>query len=386
MKETHEESMRAANDKRPPTRLRILMVSAQFLPIMGGAEMHTYEVGRRLSALGHVVTVLTTDSGRQLPTSEVIEGMRVVRVRSWTPNTDLFFAPGIAHYIRSHANEWDVVHCQGWHNLVPPMAMIGAILSRLPFLVTFHSGGHSSRLRMNLRGVQRLAFRPLFARASMLIGVSRFESQLFQKSLRLDARKFVTIPNGSQLPVVEPQTETPGLIVSIGRLERYKGHHRIIEAMPQVIDRIPEAHLLILGSGPYSEALHRLVRQHGLEARVQITSIPPDDRGKLARTLSRAALVTLLSDYEAHPISMMEALAARRKLLVTYTSGLAELVDQGLADGVPLDSRPDDIARAVVDAMNKPAMKPDVPLPSWEQCTSRVLSLYQFVAGSESPP
>jgi glycosyltransferase involved in cell wall biosynthesis len=43
--------------------------------------------------------------------------------------------------------------------------------------------------------------------------------------------------------------------VSCGRLERYKGHHRVIEALPLVQQTVPDATLHILGSGPYEKEL-----------------------------------------------------------------------------------------------------------------------------------
>jgi len=43
----------------------------------------------------------------------------------------------------------------------------------------------------------------------------------------------------------------PHLIVSGGRLERYKGHHRAIAALPELIRRVPDARLYVVGTGPY---------------------------------------------------------------------------------------------------------------------------------------
>ncbi len=51
-----------ANEERS---LRILLVTARYLPNVGGTEIHTYEVARRLVAAGHDVTVLTTDLSGQ---------------------------------------------------------------------------------------------------------------------------------------------------------------------------------------------------------------------------------------------------------------------------------------------------------------------------------
>jgi glycosyltransferase involved in cell wall biosynthesis len=99
----------------------------------------------------------------------------------------------------------------------------------------------------------------------------------------------------------------------------------------------------------------------------------------MAALLSRAALVCLLSDYEAHPITVMEALALGRPVLVAYTSGLAELADRGLVSAVPARSTPDQIAQAVLDGLRHPRVAEDVALPTWEECTARLLAVYRSV-------
>ena len=62
----------------------------------------------------------------------------------------------------------------------------------------------------------------------------------------------------------------PGLIVSSGRLERYKGHDRAIKALPIVRRSIPDATLRILGSGPYESHLRSLIQSLGLQKFVTI--------------------------------------------------------------------------------------------------------------------
>ena len=59
------------------------------------------------------------------------------------------------------------------------------------------------------------------------------------------------------------------LIISIGRLERYKGHHRILRAMPQILARRPDARLWITGSGAFEADLQRLAAALGISDRVK---------------------------------------------------------------------------------------------------------------------
>src|SRR5207302_6113728 len=116
-------------------------------------------------------------SGR-LPAAEESEGMRILRVRAW-PIKDYRFAPGIYRVI-THGS-WDLVHCQGYHTLVAPLAMLAAWRANIPYILTFHSGGHSSRLRNSLRGLQWMMLHPLLSRAEKLIAVSEFEANFFRE-------------------------------------------------------------------------------------------------------------------------------------------------------------------------------------------------------------
>src|SRR6201987_1627330 len=197
--------------------LRVLMVCPRYLPEFGGTEMHVSEVARRLSALvGFEITVLTTDRSRRLPREEVVEGITVLRVPAWPRSRDYYLAPGIAAVIRQR--RWDLVHCQGIHNLVPLIAMISARQAGIRYLVTFHTGGHSSRLRNAMRTAQWRLAGPLLRNAVSLIAVSRFEAATLTQQARLGDGRVMVIRNGGTLPPPRPRTAArPARGVSPGR-------------------------------------------------------------------------------------------------------------------------------------------------------------------------
>ena len=215
--------------------MRVLMVATAYLPSVGGVETHVREVAVRLRSRGIDIAIATTDPTGLLPSDEVIDGIRVRRVGAWPRGRDWRFAPGLHGLIRDE--RWDIVHVQGYHTFVAPLAMWAASLAKIPYVVTFHSGGHSSRARRAFRGGQLLALRPLLKRSQRLIAVSDFERRLFVRALRLGRERFEVIPNGAQLPTPRPLNPSGAkpLIVSLGRLERYKGHHRILDAMPHLL-------------------------------------------------------------------------------------------------------------------------------------------------------
>ncbi|MBK7723471.1 MAG: glycosyltransferase family 4 protein [Austwickia sp.] len=232
-----------------PKPLRVLMVGHKYLPDQGGIETHIYETARRLHARPEFdITVLTTDISRTRPKHETIDGVPTIRVSGYPSSRDYYLAPGVAGVVRRGG--WDLVHQQGIHTLVPPLTMAAARAAKLPYLTTFHTGGHSMGHRNALRSLQWRALGPLLASADALVGVSHFEAELVAQEAHIAADRVRVIRNGGGLPQLsEPVARVPGLIVSSGRLVNYKGHQRVIEALPHIIKSVPEARLQIYGGG-----------------------------------------------------------------------------------------------------------------------------------------
>ena len=362
--------------------LRVAMVATRTFPSVGGIESHVNEVAPRLAAAGADVTVLTTDPGWRLPTTDQVAGSQLRRFRAWPPKADYSLAPGIYRAITQ--GEWDLVHCQGYHTVTAPLAMRAAAAAGIPYLVTFHSGGHSSAFRNLIMRFQWKALRPQLARAERLVAVSSFEAEFFAERLRLPRDRFAVIPNGSNLPEVSQArpSEAGPLIVSVGRLERYKGHHRVLAAFPRVLERFPKARLRIAGSGPEANRLQRMADALGIADRVTVGPVPSSDRQGMASLLSQAALVVLLSEYESQAIAVHEALTLGRPVLVAYTSALRELADRSLAAAVPRDAMAHEIAAAVIRQLKQPSIAARFQLSTWDDCTSALFAVYQAIAGT----
>jgi glycosyltransferase involved in cell wall biosynthesis len=215
-----------------------------------------------------------------------------------------------------------------------------------------------------------------------LIAVSHFEAVTLARQARLGDRPVTVIRNGGALPLPRAGTAVvPGRIVSSGRLERYKGHHRVIEALPHVMRQVPEAHLLILGSGPYEAHLHRLARQLGVGDRVSIRHIAPADRQEMATMLAESSVVAALSDYEAHPVAVMEALCAARPVVGYDGAGLGELAAAGWMRGVPHGAPAATVAQELVKAMSAPSPVDHAQLPDWDTCADQLGQVYLAALG-----
>jgi glycosyltransferase involved in cell wall biosynthesis len=368
-----------------PGVLRVLQVCARFPPDLGGVETHVAEVCRRLAPREDLqLGVLTTDrSGHLPPFGTTAEGVPIQRVRAYPKGGDYYVAPGLVPAIRT--GDWDLVHVQGVHTAVPVLAMTAALQARIPYVVTFHTGGHTSSARVRLRGLQWRTLAPLLRRSRKLIPVGRFEQRLFQQVTGLDSDRFALIRNGGGLPSdPDPAARVPGRIVSCGRLEWYKGHHRAIEALAVLRDTMPEAHLHILGAGPIEAELRAAADRLGVSHAVSIRFIPPTERAAMARELNEASAMLALSDYEAHPVAVMETLALGVPVVGYEVAGIGDLVEDGTVRGVPVGAEPDVVARELVAALAAPRAQSHPELPTWEQAADRLHEVYRQAAGK--PP
>ena len=241
---------------------RVGMITTRSQPEIGGIESHVAEVAGRIAARGYELEVLTTDRSGSLPKRERIDGYTVRRFRAFPASRDWYFSPGL--FWAALRTKYDLVHVQGIHTLVPPLAMVAAILRRTPFLLTFHTGGNSSAFREKARRTQFRILSPLLRRAHTLIGVSFYEARRFEEIVGLPEGAITVIRNGGSLPPVrEAVAPERGLVTSVGRLERYKGHHKAIEALPYLLKTHPDARVDILGSGPYEDELLGARRRAG---------------------------------------------------------------------------------------------------------------------------
>jgi D-inositol-3-phosphate glycosyltransferase len=146
--------------------LRILLVSANFRPSVGGIERYVEILGAGLAARGHDVTVLACGTG-DAPASETVDGVHVARV----PASDILRARlhvpyplpepvSLAHRLRRLVAETDVVNVNDALYATSVAALLAARAARTPSVLTQHVGFVPQR-RRTLDAAQRLAIRTL---------------------------------------------------------------------------------------------------------------------------------------------------------------------------------------------------------------------------------
>jgi glycosyltransferase involved in cell wall biosynthesis len=110
------------------------------------------------------------------------------------------------------------------------------------------------------------------------------------------------------------------VLVSVGHLVEVKGHHLVIE----LIARLPSAHLVIVGSGPWAERLKSLAQSLGVQDRVHFAGSQPNDQ--LKTYYSAANALVLASSREGWANVLLEAMACGTPVVATRVNGTPEVV------------------------------------------------------------
>jgi glycosyltransferase involved in cell wall biosynthesis len=116
-----------------------------------------------------------------------------------------------------------------------------------------------------------------------------------------------------------------GVIGSIGRLTDQKGYGTLIDALPRVRERIPQAQIVLIGDGDRRGELERQARRLGVEASVRFLG-QRDDASELLGTLDVFALPSL---WEGIPTALLECIAAGVPVVASDVPGNRDLIEGG---------------------------------------------------------
>jgi glycosyltransferase involved in cell wall biosynthesis len=111
----------------------------------------------------------------------------------------------------------------------------------------------------------------------------------------------------------------------IARLSDVKGHIYLIEAMPSVLNKIPQAQLLIVGEGKMKEELLALTKRLGIENNVYFIPRMEDTAG----ALSIMDVFVMSSLKEGLGLGLMEAMAAGLAVVGSAVGGIKSLIQDG---------------------------------------------------------
>ncbi len=364
------------------------MVARTVPPVdRGGIQNHVLELATALTEQGVDVRAYLLKGDYPEDLAFQVEQVPFVPLPRLTAGQYVSFSLAAGRRLRG--GEHDVVHghsMYGW----------GAALSGAhPMVVTCHGTqlneyratrattrdpNHATTDYISYR-MERYAAR----RADAVIAVSEENRVDVVQQYGVPEDRMRVIPNGIRPERFHQARPEGPTILFLGRLHQRKGVDHLLRAMPTVLEHLPDARLLVAGSGEREGELRALEAQLGMGDAVEFLGFVPDE--EVPDLYARASVFVMPSLYEGFGIVMIEAMASSVPVVAFATGGAPEVIEEGV-NGHLAD--PGTLADRLVDVLSDPAGAAAMGRRgrqlveerySWEAVAQRTAAVYEEVCG-----
>ncbi|HXU81903.1 MAG TPA: glycosyltransferase, partial [Polyangia bacterium] len=209
---------------------------------------------------------------------------------------------------------------------LPHALTLSAIVPRPAHTVAVLSHQHGMHFQATKRPLAALLDRLAGRRLDHVVACSEAVRAFLIEEYHYPAGCVSCIRNGWSGTPLKLQKDPRPTIVCTANFRPQKGHSVLIEAFATVVERLPEARLVLLGDGPELPAAKRLIAARGLSGKVDL----PGPQADVWPWLAKAHVFALASHYEPLGIAVLEAMAAALPVVATDVDGIAELVQSGV--------------------------------------------------------
>ena len=340
---------------------KILCITNDFGPRAGGIETFVMGLIERLPASRVIVYTSAQDNTEPYDRKWLEDfGVEVVRDKAKI----LLPTPGVAYCVNALVRERNVSTV--FFGAAAPLGLLSKGLRRAgaKHIVALTHGHEvwwskvwpfTLAMKIISRQVNHLTYLGEFTRSAIAQSISKTAGQ-----------SMVKIAPGIDTDHFSPQDAThlrselglvhKKVIVSVGRLVHRKGQDVLIEAMPTIIEQVPEAHLLMIGEGPYRSYLETRVKSLGIQesvtfiGRIQYADLPEYICvGDIFVMPSRSRLAGL--EVEGLGIVYLEASACGLPVIAGNSGGAPDAVLHGETGLVVDGTRKADVAAATVELL-----------------------------------
>src|SRR3989442_239399 len=256
------------------TPLRIALIAEDYYPQLGGVPEHVHYLARELDSLGHATTIVTSNMRKQelgvpVPHADVrrIGTSLVIYANGGVARITVGWRLTARFEALFRKERFDVVHVHGGLNptlgIVAPRA---AWRVGIPGVATFHTWFPGW---IGLRILGR-PFQRMLDRHAATIAVS---SAAQEAMARYFTAPWEIIPNGVDTTFFRPALAPPPgagkferrgpQLLWLGRIEPRNHLRTVLAAMPRILERHPDAHLTVVGDGPWRSRMERAARRLG---------------------------------------------------------------------------------------------------------------------------
>lgn len=355
----------------------VFIVISTFHPFVGGAERQALEQGRSLCQRGLKATIVTFRHNRSWATHDTIDGVPIIRIagtllcgREKLPGVvqkllHLMALVTMGWMLWRYRHHYDVLHVYQLNLLALPTAL-ACYLSGKPMVIVMCSTDPSrkdqsqhqvsliagpldphnpmlriyreTRARGDLKDLERLGkpvvrfTRSLLQRieAVVIILSTRMREYLVAHDFTLT--NVLLIPNGVDTSRFSPlskdasDSQRSQTVVCIARLSYEKGLDMLLQAWHLVHKELPEARLIVAGSGPLQAQLAYMTKALNLGESVEFVGV----QSNVAAVLHRGSIATLPSRWEGMPNAILEAMACGLPCVATRVSGTEDIITHGI--------------------------------------------------------
>ncbi|MBI5405370.1 MAG: glycosyltransferase [Candidatus Kerfeldbacteria bacterium] len=346
---------------------RTLLLTAAFPPAVGGAERYLQQLTDHLDR-DRVVVVAPPH-----PAAPEFDAKSPVRIIRRDLHRSRLIRPAWAWHVawmmrtirRQGISRLVFGHYGGFVALGPLMKF----LTGTPYLVSVFGLDFTSYRKT---WVRRTLLRWTLRKAEWVTTISEHTQSLL-RDFGVPEGKIVLAPPGID-PIARPSADellnfrrTLGIsvgtkvLLTVGRLVKRKGHHRVIRALPKVLERIADLQYLIVGDGEYRRSIEQSVQQLGLTAHVKMTGRIAQSDLTTAFAAADAFITTPVvtrDDPEGFGIVFTEALRVGTPIIATNSGGVSDIIRDGV-NGLALDDQAgnQEIADVIIKLMENDALR-----------------------------
>ncbi|MEX2588365.1 MAG: glycosyltransferase family 4 protein [Actinomycetota bacterium] len=332
--------------------MRLLVVTNDFPPTVGGIENYIYSLVRRWPARDVVVLTRAVDGAEAFDAQQSFEIVR-------EPVNTLLPTPRLVQKARKLLVDRDIeaVHFPS----ALPLGLMARSLDA-PYVLSVHGGEFLLASRLPLA---RRALRAVCGSASIILPESTFADQLVGRVLGEGvARRRLTcgVDIDRYLPgavdAVDLGVGGP-VVACVSRLVARKGPRTLLRALPRVSEHVEDVHLLIVGDGPDREPLEKMAQALGIAGSVTFAGKQPWER--IPAYLAAADVFALPTrtrffgtETEGLPLVYLEAAAAGLPMIGGDAGGVSDAVREGETGFIVDGRRPEQVADSLLRLLRDP--------------------------------
>ncbi len=137
------------------------------------------------------------------------------------------------------------------------------------------------------------------------------------------------------------------IVINVAHLAEHKGQRYFIQAMPGVIDKIPDARFFIIGGGELLDEFKSMADSLGLNKKLVFTGFRED----VGAFYKLADLFVMSSTEEGLGTAVLDALALGKPVVATMAGGIPEAIKNGVTGKLVPTRDPQALADGIVDIL-----------------------------------